>query len=326
MTTDQALIDQHRADARKVLQELGLEENEHVRLRSCSGHNSSILMPCMGPDGRTFLLKYAVEPADSRFYPPEVRLEDYPRREAGFYRYLDTVDPNRHRIHAPKTILIDSQDPPRWLLLEWIGGAVGPAEEWLGMDEFLNVLRELREIPLDQLLGRRHFPLNHWDVVSYRDRIRLMVDPMHDVIGADRWQSQMRVLLEAQRWLESRPVTVVHGDFTEQNVLVDAEGRPFLIDFERIGIGNEDHDFAFLWAHSERNEAWKRDLVSRYLDQRHGSDRIKAEWGIRSALIYLAMRRLRFAHLVHGEADPNREQNLALLDAALQGGPALFPI
>ena len=153
-----------------------------------------------------------------------------------------------------------------------------------------------------------------------------MVDPVADVIGEDRWQQQMRFFEEAQRWLETRELTVVHGDFTEQNVLVDTEGRPFLIDFERVGIGNEDHDFAWLWIHSERTDYWRGQLLERYLERKQGSDRIKSEWGIRAALVYLALRRLRFAELQFGGADPHRTQNLELLDRALMGGGALFSV
>ena len=37
---------------------------------------------------------------------------------------------------------------------------------------------------------------------------------------------------------------LVHGDFCEQNIVVDEDGKPFLIDFERVGMGNVDHDLA----------------------------------------------------------------------------------
>ena len=130
---------------------------------------------------------------------------------------------------------------------------------------------------------------------------------------------------EALRWTETRAPVVVHGDFTEQNVVVDEEGRPFLIDFERIGIGGEDHDFTSFWIHSARSSEWKRQLIERHFGDRVGSDRIRAEWAIRAALIYLALRRLRFGYLMHGAQDELLAQNLALLDAALDGGDALFP-
>lgn len=311
--------------ARERLTELGLRENPEVRLRPVSGHNSSILVPCVGDSGRQYLLKYFFPPADGRYYPAGVRLEDYARRECAFYRFLESVDPQGHMLPVPRTILVDPGDPPQWILLEWIEGAKGPAEESLGMDQMLGLHQRLKAIPTALFLGRRDFPLNHWDVVSYLDRVRLMYDPVLQVIGPRRWRQMQDFYGEALRWTESRPQTLVHGDFTEQNMLCDAEGHPFLIDFERIGIGNEDHDFAWLWIHSERNHDWKRGLVERYFGDRVGSDRIRAEWGIRAALVYLALRRLRFGFLTLADQDPHTARNLALLDAAIAGGRDLFP-
>jgi aminoglycoside phosphotransferase (APT) family kinase protein len=315
----------HLERARGVLRQLSLREADDVRVRPVSGHNTSLLLPCRGADDSHFLLKFFVPPAEGKFYPAGVRIDDYARREGAFYRLLDSLDPDRTQLPAPKTILLDSLDPPRWILLEWIAGAVGPAEEILGMGHVFDLLRRLQGIPVDALVGRRHFPLNHWDVVSYLERVRLMYDPVLQVIGERRWRRMQDFFGEALRWTEARPPTLVHGDFTEQNVLVDADGAPFLIDFERIGIGNEDHDFAWLWIHSERPQTWKRALIGRYLAQRVGSDRVKAEWGIRAALVYLALRRLRFGALMYGSDDSGAARNMALLDAVLRGGEDLFP-
>ncbi len=324
-TATDPLANAHRA-AMAVLSELGIQENPAVRMRPTSGHNSSLLLPCVGPTGTEFVLKYFVPPADGRFYPAGVRLEDYARREGAFYRYLDSIDAERREIPAPRTILLDPSDPPHWILLEWIRCAPGPTEESLGIDQVFGALHSLRSIRTDHLLGRRDFPLSHWDVVSYLDRVRLMYDPVLQVIGQKRWRRALDFYDEAVRWTESRPPVLVHGDFTEQNILVDDEGNPFLIDFERIGVGNEDHDIAWLWIHSTRGQDWKRALLARWFGTRWGSDRIKSEWGIRAALVYLALRRLRFGRLVHGPEDPNAAKNLGLLDAALSGGPELFPV
>ncbi|MBK8974461.1 MAG: aminoglycoside phosphotransferase family protein [Planctomycetes bacterium] len=320
-TTTETWIEQ----ARELLRSLNLRENPAVTLRPVSGHNTSLLVPCLGVDDREFVLKWFVPPAEGRYYPAGVRLEDYPRRECAFYRFLESIDPQRMMLPVPRVILIDPRDPPQWILLEWIAGAVGPAEERLGADEILGLLHQLQQIPLELFLGRRDFPLNHWDVISYLNRVRLMYDPVLHVIGNRRWRSMQDFFGEALRWTDTRPQKVVHGDYTEQNILVDPDGRPFLIDFERIGIGNEDHDFAWLWIHSERSQEWKRGLVERYFGSRVGSERIRAEWGVRAALVYLALRRLRFARLASGDGDPNLPRNLALLDAALAGGSDLFP-
>ena len=133
----------------------------------------------------------------------------------------------------------------------------------------------------------------------------MMYEPVLKVIGDQRWRNSLEFYTEAMRWIETQPPTLVHGDFTEQNILVDVDGRPFILDFERIGFGNRYHDLAWFWIHSERSQSWKQSLMQRFFANRMGSDRLKAEWGIRSALVYLAMRRLRFGALAHGPAGRN---------------------
>lgn len=312
------------ARAGAVLEFLGLDAGDQ-RVRPVSGHNGSILLPCHNAQGQRFLLKYFVPPAEGRYYPPDIKLEDYARREGAFYRFLDSIDPERRLLPAPKTVLVDPGDPPSWILLEWIEPAVGPAEETLGTDHVFELLAKLRDVPLGMLIGRRDFPLNHWEVVACLDRVRMMYDDVIEVIGAPRWKRAKDVFTEALKWTESRPPVLVHGDFTEQNIMVDEDGRPFLVDFERIGIGHENHDFAWLWIHSERSQSFKRVLIERYFAGRVGSERIRAEWGIRATLVYLALRRLRFGALIDGAGDAHAAANLGLLDAALAGGADLFP-
>lgn len=316
----------YRAEALKVLADLGLEETKDIRVRPCSGHHSSILVPCDGIDGRSFLLKYFIPPAEGQYYPAGVRLDDYARRECAFYRYLDSMDPDRRMVPAPKTIVLDNNDPPNWILLERIDGAIGPDEEVMGADHVFELLSMMKSIPVDQLIGRRNFPLNRWDTFSYLDRVRKMYDPVLQVIGEKRWTQTTEFFDEALRWTETRQQVIVHGDFTASNILVDHEGSPYLLDFERIGIGNADHDFAWFWIHSHRNHEWKQNLLARFFADMVGSERIRAEWGIRSSIVYLALRRLRFSLLILGDEDPNRAQNLGLLDAALIGSRDLFPV
>ncbi len=313
------------AAARAVLTELGLVELPSAG-RPVSGHKTSLPIPCVGQDGSPFLLKFFVPPQESRFYPPDVRVADYARREAAFYRLLDTIDRDRRRVPAPRTVAIDAGDPPQWLLLQRIVPAAGPVEETLGVDHVFDLLEALRWIRPEVLLGRRDFPVNRWDVVSYLDRVRMMYDDVAPVIGERRWPRILSVLTEALKWTETRPHGAVHGDYTESNIVVDQDGKAFLVDFERVGAGNTDHDIAWFWAHSARGDAWRSRLLARYFGDLVGSARIACEWGMRATLVYLALRRLRFGHLTHTAGDPNRARNLDLLDRALEGGRALFPV
>lgn len=316
----------HMAAVRAVLAELGLRERDPGRPLPASAHDSSLPVPCRGGGGRDFLLKYYLPPAPDQLTPVGVRLGDYARRETAFYRFLEAADPDRREVPVPRSVLIGPGDPPTWLLLEWIEPAPGPVPEVLGLDQVFEALGRLQAIPVDRLLGRRDFPLNQWTPVGYLERIRLMYEPALEVIGERRWRQVQKFATEAMRWTETRPPLLVHGDFTEQNLLVDQEGRGYLVDFEEIGIGNIDHDLAWLWIHSQRDQSWKRQLMLRWLGERLGSDRLRSEWGVRAALVYLAIRRLRWGWLRHGVADARASANIALMDAALSGGEHLFPL
>jgi aminoglycoside phosphotransferase (APT) family kinase protein len=317
--------DTHLQAAREVLRELQLTEVSRARALQ-SGHRSSLPIVAEANGGRTFLLKYYLPTPAGTILPSGVRADDYARREAGFYRLLDSIDPGRREFPAPRTIAVGPGDPPRWLLLEWLPFAVGPAEEVIGQDHVLSLLQRLAELPTERLLGRRDFPLEHWDPIGYLDRIRAMYDAVLAVLGDARWRHAQRFFAEAVRWTDGRKHVLVHGDFQESNIVVTEDGKPFLVDFECVGIGNRDHDFAWFWIHNQRHHEWKRHLLGRWFGGAVGGDRIRAEWGIRAAIVYLAMRRLRWGFLAHGDDDPRKGANLALLDAALEGGRDLFPV
>lgn len=316
---------EHLQAARTLLQELQLREIEQHR-PMVSGHRSSLPILARGAGDRQFLLKYYVPPGPDTILPAGVRADDYSRRETGFYRLLDSIDPERREFPAPRTIAVGPGDPAKWLLLEWLPSAAGPAEEVISQDHVHELMHKLNSMPTDRLMGRRGFPLEHWDPIGYLDRIRHMYDAVLFVIGEERWRSLQRFFGEAVRWTDGRPHVMVHGDFQEANIIVTDEDRAYLVDFECVGIGNRDHDFAWYWLHSERHPEWKKQLLQRWLGHTVGGDRIRAEWGIRSAICYLAIRRLRWGYLTHGEEDPRLSSNMALLDAALEGGAALFPV
>ncbi|MFQ5503850.1 MAG: aminoglycoside phosphotransferase family protein [Planctomycetota bacterium] len=312
--------------ARIVLEELGIEESTQPAPRPVSGHHSSILIPCFGKDERSFLLKYFVAPEEGKYYPPEVKIADYARREIAFYSFMDSYDVARRELPVPKTIMMDPDDPPQWVLLEYISPCVGPASESLSGENVFDLLNRLQGLPMERLTGRRNFPLNRWDIASLRDRVvRLMYEPLIFIVGEDTWSDIRRFYNEAMRWLETQARVPVHGDFTEANIIVNEDGRPFLMDFERIGTGSEDHDFTWFWIHSRRPMEWKRDLFARFMANSHGSARVRREWGMRASAVYLACRRLRFGYLVHSDKDRHRGSNLALLRAALAGGGDFFP-
>ena len=321
----QTSLEQHEQTARELLHSLDLELVERSS-PPVSGHRSSLPLLGRNQAGKMFLLKYYVPPSKDVILPAQTRYEDFARRETGFYRLLDSVDPNRRDFPAPRTIAFGPGEPAPWLLLEWLPAAVGPAEEVVAQEHVLTLLERVASLPTDRMLGRRGLPMEHWEPIGYLDRIRSMYDAVLFVLGEPRWRQLQRFFAEAVRWTDGRKHVLVHGDFQRDNLVVTETDEAFLVDFEQIGIGNRDHDFAWFWLHSERRPEWKRDLLQSWLGNTVGGDRIRSEWGIRSAVAFLAIRRLRWGFLSHGDEDPRASANLALLDAALEGGAALFPL
>ena len=161
-------------------------------------------------------------------------------------------------------------------------------------------------------------------------------DLLRDVVGDERWRRNAPGVLRRgdMRWAESRPLTVlVHGDFTEDNIVVDPDGSsPYLVDFERVG--HRPRRTTTLPASGSTRErpdgvaSWR--LLERYLGHvawgRSGS---AAEWGIRvQHSCTWRMRRLRFAtRPVRRRSRPSSRarQPRALLDAALDGRGRAVP-
>ena len=67
----------------------------------------------------------------------------------------------------------------------------------------------------EALLGRRNFPLNRWDTVSYLDRVRMMYDPVLFVIGEQRWSRVQSFFNEALQWigLTDQPLRLSRNEF-----------------------------------------------------------------------------------------------------------------
>ncbi|MBM3962789.1 MAG: hypothetical protein FJ306_12940, partial [Planctomycetes bacterium] len=133
-------------EARAVLADLGLTAQEQPHgLMSAQRTSLPVLASASG--GKGFLLKYYLPLPEATVLPPGAGPADFGRRESGFYRFLDSVDPQRRDFPAPRTIAYGPGDPPRWILLEWLPLAAGPAEEVIGQEHAIELLRKLAAMP-----------------------------------------------------------------------------------------------------------------------------------------------------------------------------------
>ena len=95
-------------EAHQTLADLGLQPSTR-RLPLQSSHGSSVPIAAEGQNGRMFLLKWFLPPRQDHIYPAGARPEDFARREAGFYRLLDSIDPERRDLPAELAALAQHQ-------------------------------------------------------------------------------------------------------------------------------------------------------------------------------------------------------------------------
>ena len=93
-TLTEITSDPHHQAALAVLGELHLRAADRQR-GLISGHRTSLPIIAEGQGGRQFLLKYYLPSPPDAVLPAGARPDDYARREVGFYRLLDSIDPER---------------------------------------------------------------------------------------------------------------------------------------------------------------------------------------------------------------------------------------
>ncbi len=297
------------------LEELGLEPQQAQPFQS----HDALFLPALGRDGHPFLFKYFLSCPVGLFEPGLDPEGDCRRREAAFYRFLDVVDRDRVFLNVPRLVITDQADPPRWVLLEGIPGLHTAREETPRPDWLLDAIASIQRIPLRLTQGRRGLSLERWDPYAHREAIFKMREQVEPKVGPKAWDLLARTLNEAREWTDSQDPVLVCGDFQEDSLLLDEDGRIYLQDFRRVGWGNPDHDFSWLWVGTSRGKEYKDQLLQRYCASMGPSERTRVEWAIRSTAIYRACVALSTAE-TPGEIAPAGE----LLERAILGGPYLF--
>lgn len=77
---------------------------------------------------------------------------------------------------------------------------------------------------------------------------QLRIDPFYRFVSAKNGPL-VPVITRLIAELESDKTTIVHGDFSPKNMMVDANNQVYILDFEVTHVGNPIFDLAFLLAH-----------------------------------------------------------------------------
>jgi Ser/Thr protein kinase RdoA (MazF antagonist) len=202
-------------------------------------YRASLPMEELDLPGQRLLLK----DLSSSHELPRPLLAPDPRREIAVYRNILAplaVD------GTPRVAAADEASA-RWLVLELVDGTplwqIGELETWQTAARWLGKLHGLTA-PTNE-------PLVRYDATQLEARLRLAPP-------ARRFAKQVAEQLAAL------PTSLIHGDFYPANILVDAQGRIRVVDWETCGIGPAILDLAALISGSWTEQERKR-IINAYL-------------------------------------------------------------
>jgi len=100
---------------------------------------------------------------------------------------------------------------------------------------------------------------------------QLRIDPFYRFVSAKN-EPLTPVITRLIDELESDKTTIVHGDFSPKNMMVDADNQVYILDFEVTHVGNPIFDLAFLLAHLlcktfRTDDATEKELLSECANQ-----------------------------------------------------------
>lgn len=163
--------------------------------------------------------------------------------EADALRLFHTLSPKL----VPELVFID---PERFvLIMERV-----PLESTVWKSDLLNdifypeVARELGKTLAEWHLFGAKNPKYQAQFMEDSLFEQLRVDPFYRFVSARNppLQTSISRLIDE---LESDHSTIVHGDFSPKNIMVDSNHHIYILDFEVMHVGNSIFDLAFLLAH-----------------------------------------------------------------------------
>ncbi|GAB16857.1 putative phosphotransferase [Gordonia effusa NBRC 100432] len=200
-----------------------------------------------GASRETFLIDYRLPDDTSdravlRRDPPGHGQADRMRAEAVCLRAA-----LKSNVPVPQ-VLCSGDDAPGidapFLIMDYVAGETLPRK--LQRDPELAAIRPRLAAEFGRILGRLHrTPLSGLEILDDSD-------PLEALEATFRAQGQDNPTVEIGfRWLRhnqpnSRPITLVHGDFRVGNLIIDANGVQAVLDWELCHLGNPIEDLGWL--------------------------------------------------------------------------------
>jgi fructosamine-3-kinase len=194
---------------------------------------------------------YRLETEAGRFFVKVNSADRYPslfEAEADGLRRLRTAGPLR----VPEVIAHGEDHDESYLLLEWVEGGLRDTGYWERLGQGLARLHQHSQavfgLDRDNYIGhlvQRNTPERDWASFFIHQRLEPQLKLARDrrrVEGGMAFRFE-RLFHRLDRLLPSEPPALLHGDLWSGNLLVDAEGRPVLID-PAVYYGHREMDLA----------------------------------------------------------------------------------
>lgn len=88
------------------------------------------------------------------------------------------------------------------------------------------------------------------------------------IVSADTSQKIIALIKQAMPWLKKENHYFSQGDLNLGNIILDKNGRTWIIDWELVNINNFAYDISYLWAHLwEAKKKTRNKLITAYLKE-----------------------------------------------------------
>jgi len=165
----------------------------------------------------------------------KVFVKDYPKASI-LNEALNQARVEETDLHIPRILEVFKMDEQWAIRMEYIEGKTLQQLMEENPDKHEEYLKQFVELQME--VHKRRAPL-----------LTMLRDKMHRKISSSKFEATIR--FELHQRLEGMPkhVKLCHGDFNPSNIIITADGTPYIIDWSHATQGNASADVArtYLW-------------------------------------------------------------------------------